>query len=136
MPQAHVNFVAVVVVALINMVIGAIYYSPAVAGRRWMALVGKRPEDMRREGAQRGYIGSFIGALILAYVLARVLGLVGAGTVGSGLEMGFWIWLGFVATTSSGDYLFAGRPTQLYIINNIYHLITLLINGALLAVWH
>ena len=28
------------------MVIGTIYFSPAVAGRAWMATIGKTPEDI------------------------------------------------------------------------------------------
>lgn len=134
MPQVHVNFLAVLVAAIINMIVGSIWYSPAVFGRRWMALVGKRMEDMRGGGG-RAYAGIFVAALILAYVMARVVGLAHAQTVGQGAGVGFWMWIGFVATATAGDFIFAGRPPGLYILNNGYQLIALIIIGAVLAVW-
>ncbi len=134
MPMAHVNFLAVVVAAVLNMILGAIWYSPGVYGNTWMALVGKRAEDMR-SGAGRGYAGSFIAALILAYVLASVISMAQAQSILQGARVGFWVWIGFVATTSAGDFLFAGRPVKLYLINTGYYLAALIVMGALLAVW-
>ena len=134
MPQVHINFLAVLAAAVANMIIGSIWYSPGVFGRTWMSLIGKRMEDMKG-GAGRAYAAAFVVALILAYVLAHFVGYTQAYSVGQGIQLGFWVWLGFVATTSTGDYIFAGRPRQLYFINNGYQLVTLLVNGALLAAW-
>lgn len=134
MPMIHVNFLAVVVAAVLNMILGAIWYSPAVYGKTWMALVGKRAEDMR-SGAGRGYVLGFIAALILAYVLASVIGIAQAKGILQGARVGFWMWIGFVATTSAGDVLWAGRPAKLYFINTGYNLAALIVMGALLAAW-
>jgi uncharacterized protein DUF1761 len=134
MAQVHINVLAVVVAAVANMIIGSIWYSPGVFGKTWMSLAGVQPGNMKG-GAGPAYAGSFVVALILAYVLAHFVGYTQASTLGQGIQLGFWVWLGFVATTSSGDYIFGGRPRPLYVINNGYHLVTLLVNGALLAVW-
>ena len=134
MPQVHINFPAVLAAAVANMIIGSIWYSPGVFGRTWMSLIGKRMEDMKG-GAGRAYAAAFVVALILAYVLAHFVGYTQAYSLGQGIQLGFWVWLGFVATTSTGDYIFAGRPRPLYFINNGYHLVTLLVNGALLSAW-
>ena len=134
MPQVHINFLAVLAAAVANMIIGSIWYSPGVFGKIWMGLIGKRVEDMKGR-AGPAYAAAFVVALILAYVLAHFVGYTQAYSLGQGIQLGFWVWLGFVATTSTGDYIFAGRPRQLYFINNGYHLVTLLVNGALLAAW-
>jgi hypothetical protein len=59
----------------------------------------------------------------------------GAETVKSGALTGFWLWLGFIATSNLETVLFESRPLGLYFINNGYHLVGLLGMGALLAVW-
>lgn len=133
MPQVQINFLAVVAAAVANMIIGSIWYSPGVFGKRWMSLAGIRQGGMKEAGP--AYAAAFVVALILAYVLAHFVGYTQAHTFGDGLQLGFWVWLGFVATTSSGDYIFGGRPRQLYVLNNGYHLVTLLVNGVLLALW-
>jgi len=134
MPQVQINFLAVVAAAVANMIIASIWYSPGVFGKRWMTLAGIRQEgDMK--GAGPAYAAAFVVALILAYVLAHFVGYTQAHTLGDGLQLGFWVWLGFVATTSAGDYIFGGRPRPLYVLNNGYQLVTLLINGVLLALW-
>ena len=42
-----VNYWAVLVAAVATMVIGSIYYMPAVAGRAWMKAIGKTEEEIR-----------------------------------------------------------------------------------------
>ena len=130
----HVNWVAVIVAAIINMIVGAIWYSPGVFGKNWMALTGKRMDDMK-SGAGRAYGQAFVVALITAYVLARFVGYAGAHSIVRGAVIGFLAWIGFVATSSAGDVIFGGRPTKLYAITNGYQLVVLIINGALLATW-
>ena len=134
MPQVQINFLAVVAAAVVNMVIGGIWYSPGVFGKTWMNLAGIRPGNMKG-GAGPAYAQMFVVALIFAYVLARFVGYAQAHTLGQGIALGFWVWIGFVATTSAGDYIFGGRPRQLFVLNNGYQLVTLLVNGSLLALW-
>jgi hypothetical protein len=49
--------------------------------------------------------------------------------------VGFFNWLGFVAVATLGSVTFEKRPLQLYLINNGYLLLALLIMGTVLAVW-
>ncbi len=130
----HVNYGAVIVAAIVNMVIGFIWYSPGVFGKTWMSLTGKRMEDMRSR-AGTTYAGAFVTALITAWILARFISLTGAQTMTRGAVIGFWAWLGFIATTTLGDVLFGGRPIKLYYLTNGYYLVSLIIMGALLGMW-
>ncbi len=129
-----VNLLAVVGAAVVNMVIGAFWYSPKVFGNSWMALIGKRQEELR-SGMGQAYGVTFLAALLLAYILARFVAVAEAKTILQGAQIGFLVWLGFVVTTSSGDYLFAGRPPRLYLINMAYQGVSLIVLGALLAAW-
>lgn len=132
-----VNYLAVLVAAIINMVIGAIWYSPSLFGKNWMELAGIRPEDAEKRagGARRAYSWTFVASLLMAYALARILWYAAAQTVIGGALIGLLAWLGFVATTAGANYLFEGRPCRLYAINTGYPLVSLIVMGALLAAW-
>jgi hypothetical protein len=132
-----VNYPAVLVAAILNMVLGALWYSAALFGKSWMELVGFKPEDVQKRmaGASRLYAVHFIGSFLMAYALARFIWYAQAHTMVAGAAIGLLAWLGFVATTHGANFLFEGRPTRLYSINTGYPLVALIIMGALLGVW-
>ncbi len=132
-----VNYLAVLVAAILNMVIGAFWYSPALFGKSWMELMGWKPEDAQKRmaGARQAYAVSFIASFLIAYALARIIWYAQAHSMVAGAAIGLLAWLGFVATTHGTNYLFEGRPTRLFGINTGYHLVSLIIMGALLGAW-
>jgi hypothetical protein len=71
----------------------------------------------------------------MAYVLARSIAYAQAETVGEGVEIGFLIWLGFVATILLTTVLYEQKPLRLFGLNAAFNLISLAVMGALLAVW-
>ncbi len=132
-----VNYLAVLVAAILNMAIGALWYSPSLFGKSWMELAGIRAEDAekRAAGARRAYSWTFVASLVMAYALARILWYAKIGSLGGGAAIGLLAWLGFVATTIGANYLFEGRPCRLYKINVGYPLVSLIVMGALLGAW-
>lgn len=127
---------AVLFAAVAHMILGMIWYS-AIFGKTWTKLANMKPADiqrMKKTGATtKAYISSFIAALITAYVIAIFLKMSAASTTAEGAVLGLLAWLGFVATTSLGEYLYANRPRQLYWLNNGYHLISFILMGMILA---
>lgn len=134
----NVNYLAVLIAAVINMAIGAFWYSPAGFGKQWSTLMGwtdpAKMADMKK-GAGKSYAWMFVASLVMMYVLANIVRLSGAATVTDGAMAGFWVWLGFVATTQVGIILWDMKPAKLFAINTLYSLVTLVINGAVLAMW-
>lgn len=128
------NYIAVVVAAILNMVLGYVWYGP-LFGNMWMKLTGRTKESMKGEKDQMPMVmGSmFLGALVMAYVLAVFVKMAGAGTIAEGAMVGFWAWFGFVATVMLQDVLYEKKNKQLASINLGYNLVALLINGAVLA---
>ncbi len=138
MISGDVNYLAVLIAAVVNMAIGAFWYSPAGFGKQWSALMGwtdPAKTDQMKKGAGKSYAWMFVASLITMFVLANVARLAGAATMMQGAVVGFWIWLGFVATTQIGSILWDMKPAKLFAINTLYSLVTLVVNGALLAVW-
>ena len=134
----RINYAAVAASAAGYWVLGALWYSPLLFARPFIALKGYTPEQVAAIQTQghAGEIGlALVTSLLLAYVLAHFVKFTGAETAASGALTGFWLWLGFVATTSLETVLFESRPLGLYLINNGYHLVGLLGMGAMLAVW-
>jgi hypothetical protein len=131
------NYLAVLVAAVLNMLVGAVWYSQSLFAKSWMELVGFKPDEMaaRRQGMGRAMAWMFVGSLVMAYALARVLWYAKITSAGGGAMIGLLAWIGFVAPTHGANYLFEGKPFRLYGINTGYPLVALVLMGALLAVW-
>jgi len=137
MLTVEINYLAVLVAAVVNMAIGAAWYSQALFGKIWMQQSGVTQQQITAAKKQMPlmYAASFVGALVMSFVLAHFVTLVGASTISAGIQTGFWAWLGFVATTSLAGILWEGKKPGLYLLNNSYNLVALILMGAILAVW-
>jgi len=133
--QFQFNHLALLVSALILWVLGAIWYSPALFAKPWMADLGIRPDTANKKGLIPGMISSFIGDLLLALVLAHVIGWANATTFGWGAFIGALAWLGFIAAPAFPQGIYENRPFRLFAINTGYWLVGLMMVGGLLAVW-
>lgn len=49
--------------------------------------------------------------------------------------VGFCLWLGFIAVTTLSQVIYENRPMQLFVINNGFRLLSLVIMGAIVATW-
>jgi hypothetical protein len=130
----HMNHWAVLASALILWMLGAVWYSPALFSKPWMAALGIVP-DASKKGLATGMIASFIGDILVAFVLLHFILWSGAQTFGLGAFVGFITWLGFFAATQFPQGIYERRPAKLFLINMGYWLLGLLIVGGVLAVW-
>jgi hypothetical protein len=133
------NFLAIIVAAVVNVVLGALWYSPALFAKPWAKGVGMTKEQMAK-GAQMTpgmFVPPLIAAVVTSYVLSWFLQALHVTTVGGGIWIGFLAWLGFTTTAQVlNSWVFSnGLPKQVYIINTGYHLVVFCIMGAILAAW-
>lgn len=135
---ANINILAVIITALLPMVLGSLWYSPLLFGKTWMAMMGitKKNINKKSNSMTNSYVIALIGALVTSYVLAHFVDYLGANTFGLGMQTGFWVWLGFVATSMLGTVIWEGKPWKLYLINAGYYFISLPLMGGILAVWN
>lgn len=134
MLQVPINMWAVVVAAVANMALGALWYSPFLFGKNWQKLAGVKDADLKKEaGKKYGLVA--VGSLVLAYVLAHFVAFAGAVTAIDGAKTGFWLWLGIVVPVAGSIAIFEGRRKKLLLINIGYPLVALMVIGAILAVW-
>lgn len=129
-----VNYLAVVVAAVVALVIGFAYYAPQVMGNRWMSLLGTtraqlgNPEPI---GMLAGVAASLLNAWVLA-VLARNLG---GSTIADGAMLGAICWLGFMATITAAEVAFLKQPWALWLLNNVHNVLIQVLMGAIVTAW-
>jgi len=134
MQEFPINWLALIVAALVRMVVGALWYAPFAFGKPWMRLVGCSPEEMKA-GMPKALAVDAIGSFIMAFVLVHAVHYAGAASAGQGAAVGFFNWLGFIAVTTLAASVYEKRPLRLFLINNGFQLVSLLLMGAIVAVW-
>ena len=139
--EVSVNFLAVLLAGLSAMVVGSIWYSPSVFGKKWakLAKVDMSKDDPNFTGAKMAltYGLVFLGSLLTAYLLACVAFVGNAFLQNSflddSLRTAFWLWLGFVATRLFIHDTFEGRRKKLTLLNAAHELVTLLVMGLIIG---
>lgn len=138
MVAVSMNISAIIVAALVAFVIRWLWYSPLLFGTPWQRLSGISKTDLEKAW-KRGMVKTFIADLILCVITASVLelflGLTRAAGAGQGMQIGFFLWLGFVATTTFRRLLWEMKPLTLWFLDNAFHLIACLVMGAILGAW-
>ncbi len=130
------NLLTVLVAAIAATVIGALWYGP-LFGKKWMALSKIQKKDVvaMKKNAGQSYAIMFVGTLVTAFVLSQFIDWTDSLSAGLGALVGFWAWLGFIATTTLGSVLWEGKPWSLWVLNASYQLVSALTMGVILGVW-
>ena len=141
-----INWLAVLVAAIVIFALGGLWYSPVLFMKKWIALQNRTEEQMRAEAAAANmpvlYISAFVTSLVIALVMAHLLGhhLAAADpamhpSAAHGAAFGFACWLGFAAPTSYATAIFSGKPKLLWLIDSSYNLVSFMLAGAILGAW-
>ena len=135
MQQIPINWLAVLVAAIIRMAIGSAWYSPALFVKPWQALSGVTPESMRA-GLGKAIGIDAVMSLVMAFVLFHAVYYAGAFDLVTGGLVGLLNWLGFILATALPLWAYENRPLKLIAINTGHNLVALVLMGALFGVWH
>jgi hypothetical protein len=137
MTFAGLNYLAVLIAAVVAWIAGAVWYMSLA--KPWRTAIGISPEKMeelkKRPGAHLPFIYVFVAELIMAWVLAGLMGHLGSGqvTLLNGVISGAFCWLGFVLTTIVVNNSFAMRSAQLIWIDGGYWLVALVLMGGIIG---
>jgi len=135
MMEWDVNYWAALVSVVAAMVIGTIYYHPAVVGRAWMAAIGKTPEEIKASAKPALYFVTAVLALLQATVLSAVISWAGDVTLVGGALIGLLLWVGMAVPVISNTFIFEGRKMANHVISSGYYLITLVVMGGIIGAW-
>jgi len=129
-----VNYLAVIVAAVLAMVIGFAWYSPRVFGDRWMAYLGTTQAQLGNPGPTGMAVG-VVSALLNAWVRAVLAMNLGATTIPEGVMLGVLCWLGFMATITAAQISFEKKPWALWAVNNGHNLLVQIVMAATVTAW-
>ncbi len=137
---SNVNLLSVLAAGIATMILGFVWYSPALFAKPWMREMGydlndkaKLKEMQKSAGATYGI--AFLAGLVSAFMLGKILSITPIDTALYGVKLGLGVWLGFVATVQLTGALFMKSSMKLLAINTGYQLVCYLVMGAILAVW-
>lgn len=135
MQFAGLNYLAVVLAAVVSFMFGWVWYG-VLLSKPWLDAVGKTAEEIKGDGpSPMPFVIAFVAQFIMAWVLAGVIGHLGPGevTFKNGVISAAFLWLGFVITVLSVNYAFQGAKPSLTLIDGGHWLGVLLLQGAVIG---
>jgi hypothetical protein len=131
----QVNYLAIVVAAVANFIIGFLFHGP-LFGKLWMKLANITPTGNEKFSDMYGQMfWNFVSNLVFAFVLSAMINFTGALGATRGMAFAFWVWLGFVVTSSSMEVIWMGRSYKLWLFEIVSSLVSVLVMGAIIASW-
>lgn len=134
--EVQIPWLGIILAAAAAMLIGTIWYSPAMFGKPWQRIVGLTDKKMKERTTSAMLILVLI-SLLTAYILAHFINythyFMGGSWVSVGIETGLWVWLGFGVTTIFAHGIFEPRDRSVLFIHAGNRLATLLAMGAILG---
>ncbi len=130
---AAVNVLIIFGAAVAAMLFGAIWYSPLLAGRKWMELnqIDGRLTGMFNVPAT--FISAFVLQVIAASMLAGIMGPAATGL--EGLQLGTLIGFSIVLPALGTINLFERRPLLLVVLHTCFQIGALGLMGFIIGQW-
>lgn len=127
------DITALLLAAVAAFAVGMVWYT-VLFGKAWRRLMNV-PEGAKMSAMGTTFVAGFVIELVRAYVMLKIVAAMGAFSVSTGLEAGFWVWLGFTATVGLTQVVYEKKGWKYFAISYGYHLAALLVMGAILATW-
>ena len=134
----QLNWLAVIVGAVIYFVLGAVWYAPPIFGRAWQRSIGWDPGATPPQMRIATYAIPAVAYLVMAAVLGMLAAATGSDNLESGLVLGLVIGIGFALARTAVDATFTPnlpQPVTWFAITGLYHLVGLVIIAVLVSVW-
>ena len=131
---SSINYLAVLVAAVVVYVLRTLWYHPAFLGKLWVAAAGLTEEKTKQGNPGLIFGASFVLELVAAFVLAMFIGT--EATFSFGLQTGFLAGLFWVGTALGVVYLFERRSLRLWLLNAGYLTLAFTVMGGILGAWH
>ena len=128
--SVSINWVAIVLAGVVNMLLGMAWYAPQVFGKTWMKLMNEKGE-MKPDPIK--LVSMFVIAMLIGLFLTHILVYTHAVDFWGGLLVGIWTGFGLVALPTASGALASNTPWKLWAINAGYWVVSMGIMGGILA---
>ncbi len=133
-----INFWPILIAAISSFAVGALWYSPFLFGKDWLALMKiseKDIQDAQVKTMWKSYLAHFAANILSVAVLAFIIAISQASDAADGALLGLVMWLGFVVPLGVSNLLWRKDPLKLVLIDTFQTLASLIISGAIVGVW-
>jgi len=134
----QLNWLAVIVGAVIYFAIGAVWFTPMLFGRPWQRAIGwdesQRPPDM----SPAIYAVPAAFYLVTAIATGMLAVATGSDSFVEGIVLGIVVGVGYALTVNASDAIFdphKPQPAVWFAITGAYHLLGIIIVAVLVSVW-
>ena len=131
---SQINWLAVLLAFVSSMVIGFVWYMPAVLGRRWMQAIGKTEDDLKNiDGGAGIWVPMMLAAAVTSILLAILLRALDINTFWAGAVFALIIAVVFRAGGHVIHNGFAGRPSTVTVIDSGHDILAMTVAGAIIG---
>jgi hypothetical protein len=134
MEQFYINHWAVLICAIANLALGALWYSPLLFYKSWMTENNFTDEEIKKVNPAKTYSITLLISVIISYNLAFFLGDAKTDMIW-GTTAGFLAGFGFSALIFSVVALFEQRSLKYILINGGYITTYFTLIGFILGTW-
>ena len=135
--MVHVNYLHVLVAAVVVFVLGWLWYSPLLFFKPWMRLRGMDPVAAMAGAKMPGgkLVVEFARCFILAYVIARLVALLGIASALGAVHFGLSVWIGLPVIVLTGSVLWENTSWKVAAIHAGDWLVKMLVIPLILTLW-
>lgn len=134
---SEINWMAIPLAGVITLFVGGLWYGP-LFGKAWMAEVGLTEEEIKASGSPAAAMAkSFVASLVLGIGMAIVINWSGmpAGDWMGGAVAGALMAILVVAAAVFPNYAFEDKSLRHFMIHMGNITVSMVLIGAMLAVW-
>lgn len=135
---SDLNWLAVIVAALAYFAVGAVWYAPPVFGNMWMAAGGMTREQTEEGPGPAIFAVPLVGSVLSSIALGMLAAVTGTDTLSEGIVLGFVVAIGFAFSIALVTATFESskpKPMLWGAVNAGYHIVGIVIAGAIIGAW-
>jgi hypothetical protein len=130
--QVQVNFLAVILAAVASYVLATLWYG-FIFAKLWKRLTGITDMKPALVSILLVLVGSFVMSFVLYHSIAFGNAYLKTSGFSGGMMGGFWGWLGYIAPVTLCTKLYEKKPWKLWLLDNGFWLIALLVMGGIIG---
>lgn len=133
----HVNYLAVLVAAIVVFVLGWLYYSPLLFYKPWMRARGLDPDAAMAGAKMPGgkLVIELLRCLVLAFIIAHLISALGIVNWMIAAHLGLLLWIGFPVVLLTGSVIWENVPVKVAVIHAGDWLVKMLVISIIVSVW-
>lgn len=130
---SDINWLSVLVAALVAFAIGGLWYSPLLFSRIWQKELKLKDEEIKNANMPLIFGTTFFLNLVAAITLDLLLGVESTWRIG--LTTALLISIAWIGTSLGINYLFSRKSFRLFLIDAGYFIVFFAVMGTILGAW-